>query len=228
MTISLGGHTQKEYDILKAFKDDEPERAFMCYIILASGSPRRSEILSRAGVSHKVIVPDIVEGLNGGRAGIRKIKEIALSKAENVRRRCKEQIPVIAADTVVCLRGRILGKPAGKTEARDMIKSLSGRWHKVITGYCVMWDECDYICGCSVTRVRFRKLDSSVINEYIQTDEPYDKAGGYGIQSLASVFVERISGCYCNVMGLPVSKILSMLKGHEAHMRSIQHKGDKE
>jgi septum formation protein len=184
----------------------------MEYLVLASGSPRRSEILDRAGIRHKVVSPAVDEILDKN-IGIRKaLKRLAYQKALSVKNRSDDGLPVLAADTIVLRHGHILGKPADRDEAQRMLIALSGKWHKVITGFCIMKDSGDYICGHETTKVRFRRLSDIEIEAYISTDDPYDKAGGYGIQSLASVFVRKIIGCYFNVMGLPISKIFSILK----------------
>jgi septum formation protein len=203
------------------------ERKGMPNIILASASLRRSEILKRAGIEHIVIEPLINEGKLSSGGIVHAIRELAGRKAEDVWRKTNDKGLIIAADTIVCLGSSIMGKPADNGEARLMISKLSGCWHKVMTGYCIMKSPEDYVKGHEVTYVRFRKLHKAEIEEYINTDEPYDKAGGYGIQSRASVFVKKINGCYFNVMGLPVCKIFSILKEYESKFEIIR-KTDKE
>ncbi len=199
----------------------------MTDIILASASLRRSEILKRAGIEHVVIEPLIDEGSLDPGGIVHAVCELARRKAEDVRERTSVKGLIIAADTVVCLGATVMGKPADEDEARLMLSRLSGRWHRVMTGYCIMESPEDYVKGHVVTRVRFRKIHKTEIEEYIKTDEPYDKAGGYGIQSRASVFVKKINGCYFNVMGLPVCKIFSILKKYESKYEIIR-KADKE
>jgi len=113
---------------------------------------------------------------------------------------------VLAADTVVCIDNTILGKPKDRDEAFNMLKLLSGRRHEVFTGYCVLHSGKE-ICGFERTSVYFRQLDDDMINKYIETGEPFDKAGAYGIQGKGALLVERIDGDYFNVVGLPVSRI---------------------
>jgi septum formation protein len=194
------------------------EREKMEYIILASGSPRRSEILDKAGIRHKIEVPSVNEEIEKNISIGKALQRLALKKALCVRDAIKDDMPVLAADTVVLFKGKILGKPSGEEDAYRMLAALSGKWHKVITGFCIMKNREDYICGCETTKVRFRGLSDPEIREYIGTSEPYDKAGGYGIQSLASVFVSKIIGCYFNVMGLPICKIFSILKKYDIHI----------
>lgn len=185
-------------------------------IILASGSPRRKEILKNAGIEFETMIPDIDEESHITGKDIKKaVTELALQKALWAFDRLIEPGLIIAADTLVCLDDKVLGKPGCRQEAYDMIKMLSGNWHTVITGYCVMNDRNDRVLGSEVTRVHFRELDEAEINSYADTVEPYDKAGAYGIQGRAGVFVDRIIGCYFNVMGLPVGRIFCILKKYE-------------
>ena len=120
---------------------------------------------------------------------------------------------ILSADTVVVLDEAVMGKPASDEEAEEMLRQLSGNWHRVFSGLTLMVPvEGRSISGEEVTRVKFRDLEPEEIRDYIATGEPFDKAGGYGIQGRGSALVERIDGCYFNVVGLPVVKLLSMLK----------------
>lgn len=187
-------------------------------IILASGSPRRSEILKNAGIEFETMIPDIDEEIHISDAGIHKaVRALARIKAGWAFDRTTEPALIIAADTLVCYENKVLSKPRTRKEAYSMIKMLSGNWHKVITGYCVMNGSNDFVLGAETTKVHFRELDESEIEGYIDTKEPYDKAGAYGIQGRAGVFVDRIIGCYFNVMGLPVGRIFCILKKYEHH-----------
>lgn len=173
-------------------------------IVLASKSPRRSEILKTAGFDFEVRVQETDETLPVGICPEDAVVYLAAAKAKAVDRKCDEL--VIGADTVVVLDGKILGKPTDKTDAFNMIKSLSGRIHSVYTGVCTMSDMGTFSFA-ERTDVEFLKLTDEEIEEYINTDEPYDKAGAYGIQGLASKFIKGINGDYFNVVGLPISSI---------------------
>lgn len=173
-------------------------------LVLASKSPRRSEILKTAGIDFTVRVADADETIPEGTSPEDAVVFLAARKAMAVAR--AEDETVLGADTVVVLDSEILGKPKDKNDAFNMIKRLSGRVHSVFTGVCAIG------AGLSMTfaeetKVEFYKLTDEEINTYINTDEPYDKAGAYGIQGLASKFIRAIEGDYFNVVGLPVSAI---------------------
>lgn len=173
-------------------------------IVLASKSPRRSEILKTAGFDFTVRVQESDETLPEGICPEDAVVYLAATKAKAVGRSSDEL--VIGADTVVVLDGKILGKPKNKADAFDMIKSLSGRIHSVYTGVCAISDVGTFSFA-ERTDVEFSELTDAEIEEYINTDEPYDKAGAYGIQGLASKFIKGINGDYFNVVGLPISSI---------------------
>lgn len=189
-------------------------KIFMETIILASGSPRRSDILYKAGIEHIVIVPDVNEDLDPKLKASKEVEKLALLKAKKVKEMIDDKRIILAADTIVTLLGKKLGKPKDENDAYEMISLLSGKWHKVITGFCIIIGE-EVICDHEITKVKFRRLSKVEIMKYIKTDDPFDKAGGYGIQSFASVFVDKINGCYFNVMGLPISKIFNILRKYE-------------
>ncbi len=178
-------------------------------LVLASASPRRSEILSSAGFEFDIITSNASE-LTGGISACDLAAQNALAKAREVFAR-KSDAVVLGADTVVCLGDEILGKPKDRADAFNMLKSLSGSFHSVITGYAVVADGREEIGYCE-TKVKFRDLSDSEINSYIATGECDDKAGAYGIQERASLFVESIQGDYFNIMGLPVADIYPILK----------------
>jgi septum formation protein len=173
--------------------------------ILASESPRRREILSSLGLAFKVepsgiAEPECARGHEPFRCAVR----LARAKARNVGLRHRSGI-VIAADTVVVAGHKVLGKPASKDEARAMLRRLSGRWHEVITGVCVR--DCDSrreASGYSRSRVHMRRMSSADVDWYLTTGEYLDKAGGYAIQGFASLFIDRIEGCYFNIVGFPI------------------------
>ncbi len=173
-------------------------------LVLASKSPRRSEILKNAGIEFEVRVSDADETVPDGIKPEDAVVFLAARKAMAVERRCGET--VLGADTVVVLDDEILGKPKDKEDAFNMIKRLSGRVHSVFTGVCAVGDN-GSLTFAEETKVEFYPLTDNEINEYINTDEPYDKAGSYGIQGIASKFIRGISGDYFNVVGLPMSSI---------------------
>ena len=181
-------------------------------IILASASPRRKELLTKIGLEFEVIPSNYDEKLSDDNFSYEKIETLALNKAKDVVSKVSEGI-IIAADTVVVLDGKILGKPHSKQEAKEMITSLAGKTHEVITSIAMI-DVQTYkiLVKSTTTKVTFRKIEADEIERYIQTDEPYDKAGAYAAQGLAAVFVEKIDGCFNNVVGISVFEVHRMLK----------------
>lgn len=178
-------------------------------LILASASPRRKELLEVAGYEFKIISSNASE-LTDGIPAHELARLNALAKAEDIYSSNKNSV-VIGADTVVCHNDEILGKPKDKEDAFRMLKSLSGSLHSVITGYAIV-SENGIESGHCETFVKFCNLTDEEIRAYIETNEPMDKAGAYGIQEYASLFVEHINGDYFNVMGLPVQGLYHMLK----------------
>ena len=176
-------------------------------IVLASGSPRRSELLSRMGVSFIVDASNVDERCDGG--ACEKVRILSHRKALAVAEKHPDAI-VLAADTVVDCGG-ILEKPADEREAFQMLRTLSGRWHEVYTGVCVICQK-EARAGVECTRVRFVELSDEDIHRYIQTGESMDKAGAYGIQGMAGMFIDRIEGCPHNVMGLPMALANRLIK----------------
>jgi septum formation protein len=180
--------------------------------ILASGSPRRAQILETLGVGFELIEPDVVERQLEGEPPSEFVTRSARLKVENVAERVESGI-VIAADTVVVIDGRPLGKPTTAEEAREMLRSLSGRWHAVMTGLAVR----DVASGQELaehdkTLVRFRDLTDEEIDAYVALGEPMDKAGAYGIQGRGMLFVDEIAGSYHNVVGLPATLLQRLLR----------------
>ena len=173
-------------------------------LVLASKSPRRSEILKNAGIDFTVRVADADETIPEGTKPEDAVVFLAARKALAVERADDET--VLGADTIVVLDDKILGKPKDKEDAYNMIKSLSGRVHSVFTGVCAVGNGVS-LTFAEETKVEFYQLSEDEINEYINTNEPYDKAGAYGIQGLASKFIRGIQGDYFNVVGLPVSSV---------------------
>lgn len=183
-------------------------------IILASSSPRRKELLEKIMEDFKVVSSDFDESTIQYNGDIEDyVKTLARCKAEEVAKGLKNQSIVISADTVVVLENKILGKPKNKKDAECMLKSLSGNNHRVYTGICVLDTTNNSLKQEAVfTEVKFARLTNHDIQEYINTGDSMDKAGAYGIQSFAAVFVEKINGCYYNVMGLPLNILYNMLK----------------
>ena len=169
-------------------------------IVLASGSPRRSELLARMGLSFIVDASNADERCEGDAP--EKVRILSHRKAQAVAAKFPDAI-VLAADTVVDCGG-ILEKPADELEAFQMLRRLSGRWHDVYTGVCVICQG-EAHSGVERTRVHFVELADEDIRRYIQTGESMDKAGAYGIQGMAGMFIDRIEGCPHNVMGLPMA-----------------------
>jgi len=173
-------------------------------LILASESPRRRELLALAGFQFSVRARPIAEVRKPGETPVHYARRLALEKASAASPRPDEI--VLAADTIVVVDDRVLGKPADEQEARAMLRLLSGREHTVITGICLVHDD-RTISDHASTDVQFAVLHGAEIEDYIHSGEPAGKAGAYAIQGLASKFVERIDGCYFNVMGLPLSLV---------------------
>jgi septum formation protein len=173
-------------------------------LILASQSPRRSELLAAAGFSFIVRVKPVEEVRRNGESPVSYVRRLACEKAATARENPGEI--VLGADTVVVVDDHVLEKPRDAEDARAMLRLLSGRDHTVITGICLAHDG-GSISDHSSTEVRFAPLTDAEIDEYVASGEPMDKAGAYAIQGLASKFIERIEGCYFNVVGLPVSLV---------------------
>lgn len=175
-------------------------------LILASQSPRRREILERAGIPFEVRVAGVDESVVDGETPEQHVRRLARAKAEAV----SAPGPVLGADTVVVVDGQILGKPTDAADAVRMLRLLSGRWHCVVTGVCLRRGTAAAVEEES-TRVRFVALNEEEIQGYVASGEPMDKAGAYAIQGLASKFIDRIEGCYFNVVGLPVARVYRLL-----------------
>lgn len=182
--------------------------------ILASGSPRRRELLEMLGVPDLTIRPAKgPERATPGAGPEQTVRELSLHKAQEVAQTCAPEDIIIAADTIVYLDGAILGKPRDHDDAVRMLTALSGREHIVYTGVAVLRGG-ELRQAAERTAVRFRPLTSGEIERYIATGEPMDKAGAYGVQSLGALLVERIDGDFYNVMGLPVEKLGQCLTKH--------------
>lgn len=183
----------------------------MSRFILASSSPRRVEILNILGVKFDVI-PSSYEEVITGKSPQKLVTEFARAKALDVASGSTKNKIVIAADTIVFKDDEILGKPNSRTDAFRMLKKLSGSYHSVITGICIIDTNSNEILeDYEETIVYFKELSDGEINKYIDSKEPLDKAGAYGIQGLGSIFVKKIDGCYFNVVGLPIFKLNVLL-----------------
>lgn len=178
-------------------------------IILASSSPRRVEILKKIGLDFDVIPSRIVEHSEGRDFG-EMVESLAMRKAKEVFERTFDERLVIGADTTVVLDGEVLGKPKNFEEAEEFLRKLSGRIHEVYTGVAFVWNEGEHSFH-EKTIVKFRELPDELVKRYVSSGSPMDKAGGYGIQDLGSVFVESIEGDFYNVMGLPIGRVWKFL-----------------
>lgn len=179
-------------------------------IILASSSPRRREIMNKLRLSYKVVISNVSEKMDPSLSLKERVMDLAEQKAAAVFAENRDSL-VLGADTIVEIDGEVLGKPHGRSEAREMLKKLSGRTHRVITAYAIMHDD-ELIRDYDEAFVTFVKMDDAEIERYINTREPYDKAGGYAVQGLSSVFVEKIDGSFFTVMGLPLHRIYQEFK----------------
>lgn len=182
-------------------------------VILASQSPRRRDLLTLVGIEHEVRPADIDERVLPGERPDAHAERLARGKAAALAARVAEgdDFVVVAADTIVVIDGRILGKPADAADARDMLRRLAGRTHTVYTGVAVARDG-RTVSGVERVAVTFRPLDDAEIAAYVATGEPMDKAGSYGIQGFGATIVERIDGDYFAVMGLPLVRLVALLR----------------
>ena len=183
-----------------------------CPVVLASESPRRAELLSKIGLSFSVIASNVDEDFRNNETPVAHVKRLALAKASKVAATSTQGI-IIGADTIVVLEGNILGKPQDEDEARKMLSLLSGNTHYVYTGFAILENQsARSIVDYERTSVHFRDLSDDEIDGYVQTGSPMDKAGAYGIQDLSAIFVDRIDGCFYNVVGFPLAKFYLVMK----------------
>lgn len=188
-------------------------------LILASASPRRSELLAQAGYAFEVEAADVDESLRQGEAPAVYVVRLAQEKARAVlsKHRDETNLMVLGADTTVVLDGKILGKPADAADAKQMLCLLSGRTHQVFTGIAAA--TCAGITGAvESTDVTFSEISETELDFYCATSEPLDKAGAYGIQGYAARWIPRIDGCYFNVMGLPIARMVRLLNDAAAKL----------
>jgi septum formation protein len=178
-------------------------------VILASQSPRRRELLALIGVTHEVRPADIDETFLSGETPIGHAERLARGKAAAFA--LEEDVVTIGSDTIVVLDGEVLGKPRDRAHAAHMLRRLSGRDHEVLTGVAVRWRG-RLVSGVEQVGVRFRALDDAEIHRYIDTGEPMDKAGAYGIQGYGATLVERVDGDYFAVMGLALGRLIGLCR----------------
>lgn len=184
------------------------------HYILASASSRRQELLTKIVENFEIVVSNFDEDsiqFNGDVENY--VKTLAEGKAQNVASLSNEGSIIIAADTVVVIEGKILGKPKNEDDAYNMLKLLSSKVHRVYSGIAVINTANNIMKSEAVfTEVKFSELTHEDIIDYINSKEPLDKAGAYGIQGLGALFVEKINGCYYNVVGLPLNKLNKIIK----------------
>lgn len=178
----------------------------MKHIILASASPRRKEILELADLKFD-IMPSNAQEITTKTAPNEVVMELASIKAKDIYEKSEKQSMIVGADTVVAYQGQILGKPTDEADAKRMLTMLSGQTHEVYTGVCVIEDE-KIKTFYEETKVTFYEISDEQIDRYIKTREPMDKAGSYGIQGKAAVFIKGIEGDYYNVVGFPIARFL--------------------
>lgn len=180
-------------------------------LILASASPRRSELLTRLGIRHSIAPVDMDERRRAGESPLALVKRLARGKAIAARDRDGNALPVLAADTVVCLGDRVFNKPFDRQDARAHLQALSGVQHEVLTAICLAMTARSYLLT-SRSLVKFRRIEKRELENYLDTGESHDKAGAYAIQGLAAIFIEEIKGSYSGIMGLPIYETCHLLK----------------
>jgi septum formation protein len=185
-----------------------PAAPLLC---LASASPRRRELLAQIGIAHTTAVPNIDESTLPGEAAAHYVLRLARAKALAVRGQASA-LPVLAADTIVVLDGAICGKPGSAADGLEMLRRLSGRTHTVLTAVALAVRAEPPLSLLSESTVTFRTLSTAECLAYWESGEPRDKAGGYAVQGRAAVFIERLSGSYSGVMGLPLFETAQLLQ----------------
>lgn len=182
------------------------------HLILASGSLRRKELLDQVGLSYEVVRADVDEGVNVGESPADYVLRIARKKARRVAALTTSELPVLAADTAVVLDGSILGKPRDVVHAAEMLRSLSGRTHEVLSAVVLLQRGGNEIRQLSISQVTFAPLAADWIAAYCATPEPLDKAGAYAIQGFAAQCITRLEGSYSGVMGLPLFETMELVR----------------
>jgi len=185
-------------------------------LILASGSPRRRELLTQAGLVFTVEAADVDETVQPGEAAAKYVQRLAVEKAQAVWDRHKDTddsadpITVLGADTIVLLDGEVLGKPVDQADARRMLTLLAGRTHQVLTGVAAITRRAT-VSAVEITQVYFDLIGERELVQYLASGAPMDKAGAYGIQGYAARWIPKIEGCFFNVVGLPLSRTLAVI-----------------
>ncbi|MGJ8723801.1 MAG: Maf family protein [Roseibacillus sp.] len=182
-------------------------------LILASGSPRRSELLAREGIDFLVQPSGVEELAANSREPVELARENSLLKARDISAKNPEAI-VLGSDTVVVIDGHTLGKPQDLDEGAEMLRSLAGNWHEVVTGFAILKGEREEVFH-EATRVRFKELSEQDIKDYHAKVHVLDKAGGYAIQDGGELIIAEVDGCRDNVMGLPVTRVVTELKNFQ-------------
>ncbi len=182
-------------------------------LILASGSPRRVEIMNSVGWEFTKAVPDVDESVIDGESPEDYVRRLAVAKAEAVFAAHPNEL-ILAADTTVVFDGEIIGKPVDLVDARRMIAMLSGKWHEVLTGVAVIRDGVTNV-GLQRTRVKFADMSEAEIDFLVEKGDPLDKAGAYAVQAQAALFIESIEGDFWNVVGLPIGLVYRMVCGRK-------------
>ena len=180
-------------------------------LILASGSPRRAEIMKSVGWDFEKDVPDVDESVIDGESPEDYVVRLAKTKADVIAKRHTGEM-VLGADTTVVIEDQIIGKPLDIDDARRMLEMLSGNWHEVLTGVAVV-NNGGTNTGLQRTRVKFADMNANEINFLVELGDPLDKAGAYAVQAQAALFIEGIEGDYWNVVGLPISLVYDLVKG---------------
>jgi septum formation protein len=181
-------------------------------LILASASPRRAQILRDAGVAFTVLSSAVDETPYPGESPHELVRRLANAKAELVAARAVGPAIVVAADTIVVLEGQVLGKPRSSDDARHMLEKLAGRTHSVLTGVTLIrLPDAERREFTEATQVHFAAVDGEEISRYLATGEPFDKAGAYAIQGFAGRYIPRVDGCYFNIVGLPLARLIREL-----------------
>lgn len=175
-------------------------------MILASASPRRQELLRRIGCEFRCEISSAVEDNRQEIPPEQLVARHALAKAKDVADRLGTDEIVLGADTIVVMDGEVYGKPADEKDARRMLRNLAGKEHQVYTGIALVRGD-ETWCDVETTAVRLCTLSDREIENYVATGEPMDKAGAYAVQGIAAIFIERICGCYTNIVGLPLNKL---------------------
>jgi len=185
-----------------------------CGIVLASGSPRRCELLKMIGLEFEVVPAETEREIDANLPIDRAVIDVALGKGREVSEKVGSDVLVLSADTVVVCDDEVFGKPKDADDAFEMLRKLSGRTHQVYTGVALLRSGSEDTF-CERTDVTFRAMTVSEISDYIATGEPMDKAGAYAVQGIGAVFVERINGDFFNVVGLPLCKLYAALRNKE-------------